>query len=658
MTHARFGLSSIAVAVLIAHIVAQTVDPHATLPLYLDYPTSRWQVDLPIGSSLVNTYPVYTGNYPSSQYSIKADMGIGASIRFWWQKEQAPSDGLYVTGFTHLEFWVHGGTSGGQNFSIKATVNGSDGPSVSVTRYANIPAGQWVRVRVPLSALGVYSGSYLNAIHFVNQNWWALPIFYLDDIRLTHSSISNSATLTVNMNYTLRTLTKLHFGVNVAAWDWELTSSDSQSKMSQAKVLALRYPGGSTSDEYDWYNNRNKRTGEQYNSYSNTYWFLRLAKSLAAEPIITVNYGSGTPEEARDWVRYAYLNNANDPYNVAYVRYWIIGNECFGSWEYDTHFPAHDPVVYAEFVRDAIRLMKAVDSNIKVGVVGTWSETDFPVIWRSTQNPRTGQWVNGWSAVMLAKLKELGVTPDFYDIHYYPQNRWREDDANLLYSRRDWTDIISRTRQMLRDYLGTAGDNVQIMITENNSVSTNPGKQTTSLINALYLADSWGWACRQGAASFVWWAWPGDSFTYNNNSPVLYGWRNYGSYGMYPKYPNSTTRVLIPTFHAFDLLRRFASPGDKLVWTYSSHPLVSIYAVKASNGRPRLLIINKARDLSINASITLYNASIGSRPTGYQYGKSEDSQSRSPSNISVTVNGNNISLSLPPLSITVVDLTQ
>ena len=619
-------------------------DDHAHLPIYLDYPAGKWEDWSWATREMRNTNPVR-----SHQYSIRANLSPWTAIRFHHR------GGFDTTGFSHLEFWVHGGSTGGQQFSIMAAVNGSDRPHVPVTNYiSSIPANQWVRVQVPLAHLGVASGARLTDIYFIERRGQTVPTFYLDDIRLIRASVPSVATLTANMSSPLRTLTPLHFGINVAAWDWQLASTSTVNMMKRAKFLALRYPGGSISNEYDWRNNRNRRDGTTYGT--NTDQFLNVANQLGAEKIITVNYGSGTPEEARDWVQYANITRGGN------VRYWIIGNECYGGWEYDTHPFRHDADTYARFARDAIQLMKAVDPTIKVGVVGTWSETDFPQRFTVT-NPRTGQVVNGWSAVLLTRLRELNVIPDFYDLHYYPQNRGHEDDANLLHSTRDWADIISSARQMLRDYLGTVGNNVQIMIMENNSVSTNPGKQTTSLINALYLADSWGQACTVGSDSFVWWDLHNSTETTGNNSPVLYGWRNWGDYGVLSAGPASGVgdplNTPYPTFHAFDLLRRFASPGDVLVQASSTHPLVSVYAVKsASVGRPRLLIINKARSLIIRADIWLLNAPTAREALLHQYGILHDQQRKSPTIRKIEVRDSPLRLELPPLSITILQITR
>src|SRR5665213_1150992 len=60
--------------------------------------------------------------------------------------------------------------------------------------------------------------------------------------------------------------------------------------------------------------------------------------SPAATPLITVNFGTGTPQEAAAWVYYA---NVVKGYHV---QYWEIGNELMGNWEAVsyTHLRAHE----------------------------------------------------------------------------------------------------------------------------------------------------------------------------------------------------------------------------------------------------------------------------------------------------------------------------
>ena len=112
-------------------------------------------------------------------------------------------------------------------------------------------------------------------------------------------------------------------------------------------VTALRYPGGSDSDLFNFI------TGTDQSMNDGAYFaadatFINWMSDLASgrrHPIITVNYGSNVtnngpalPSEAASWVQYA---NVTNNYGILY---WEIGNETYGNgyytswnWEYDLH---------------------------------------------------------------------------------------------------------------------------------------------------------------------------------------------------------------------------------------------------------------------------------------------------------------------------------
>ena len=90
---------------------------------------------------------------------------------------------------------------------------------------------------------------------------------------------------------------------------------------------------------------------------------MHVATNARVQAFITVNYGTGTSNEAADWVKSANITNHCN------FKYWEIGNECYGTWETDTNSLAHDPYTYANRAADYIALMKAADPTIKVGVV-------------------------------------------------------------------------------------------------------------------------------------------------------------------------------------------------------------------------------------------------------------------------------------------------
>jgi len=371
----------------------------------------------------------------------------------------------------------------------------------------------------------------------------------------------------------------------------------------------------------------------------------------------TVNYGSGSPTEAADWVRYG---NVTKGYGF---KYWEVGNENYGTWETDNNARAHDPYTYANRFKDYYNQMKAVDPTVKIGAVVVTGEdsyanyTDHPAI-----NPRTGQAHNGWTPVMLATLRSLGVTPDFLIFHRYSQAPGGESDAGLLQSSGTWVTDAADLRQQLNDYLGTNAAGVELVCTENNSVYSNPGKQTTSLVNGLFLADSIGMAMKTEFNAVIWWDMRNGQETANNNSSSLYGWRLYGDYGIANGANPAGPADRYPTFYVAKLLQYFGRGGDLLVTAGSDYSLLSPYAARRADGSLTLLLINKSGAAALNANITLDGYSPSGTLYAFSYGIPQDEAARTGvGSADITLNsysgvGSTFAFTFPAYSATVLSL--
>jgi hypothetical protein len=230
------------------------------------------------------------------------------------------------------------------------------------------------------------------------------------------------------------------------------------------------------------------------------------------------------------------------------------------------------------------------------------------------------QGYRGWTATLLATLMQLGVTPDFVICHRYPisLSGW-ENDAYLLQSTTRWTEDAAAARRQLKTYFGAANTNVELLCTENNSIGEKTGKQTTSLVNALYLADSFGQIMQTEFNSFLWWNLRNNQDHNANNSPKLYGWRQYGDHGVMC---GNDTRY--PTFYTFKLLKYFARAGDRIVRATSDNKSLSAYAARRADGRLSLLIINKSPGRTLKADVSLAGIQPESAATIYSYGIPQD----------------------------------
>jgi len=613
------------------------------LPLYTDNLVNGFQSWSWATVNLETNTPVHSGSYAISV----TDAG-GQAL---YLEHQDFNTGPYAS----LSFWANGGSVGGQKLQVLGLLDGA-----SQTAYplgTALTANTWRQFTVPLSDLGVSNRPNCSGFWIQGSAGSAQPIFYVDDLQLTAAAMPAVVHLGVNAGQRLQTVDARQFGLNTATWDDSLGNAQTLPLLEQAGCLALRWPGGSTSDAYNW---ASDPTGNAT--------FREIATNLNAQVFTTVNYGTGTPGEAAAWVL-----SANKTNNCGF-KYWEVGNECYGTWETDSNAVPHDPYTYATQAAAYIQQMKAAYTNvpIKVGVVVVPGEdsssnnaTHFAV------NPRTGATNYGWTPILLSRLKSLGVTPDFVIYHFYWQytsSGWAyytdspDCDALLLQvagnpcplTWTDWASAAANLRQQVSDYLG-AGTNVELCVTENNSDAGAMGRQSTSLVNGLYLADSTSQLMKTEFRSYLFWDLHNGPERDGDFDPTIYGWRPSGDYGILD--PSDTP---YPTYYAEKLLQRFARPGDAVLSATSDNLLLSAYAVQRTNGALTLLVINKAMTASLSAQIVLTNFVPWTSATVQSYGIPQDQAAATNAaavlqdlaTTNYTVAGTNFSASFPPLSLT------
>lgn len=126
--------------------------------------------------------------------------------------------------------------------------------------------------------------------------------------------------------------------------------TDVVNALKELKVPVLRWPGGCFADTYHWKDgigpkasrpsivNVNWGNVTEDNSFG-THEFLNFCELIGTEPYLSINVGSGTVQEAADWVEYCTSTNSSpmtdlrkkngreEPWNV---KFWGIGNETWG----------------------------------------------------------------------------------------------------------------------------------------------------------------------------------------------------------------------------------------------------------------------------------------------------------------------------------------
>jgi hypothetical protein len=464
---------------------------------------------------------------------------------------------------------------------------------------------------------------------------------------------ANSATVSVNAAAGLTTISNAAYGVNTAVWDGNMLDSTVPGLLSQAGVTALRFPGGSTSDTYHWQTNSITPGQGGYANPNNTFdAFMGVAQKAGAHPVITVNYGSnaagnggGDPNEAANWVRYA---NITKKYGIAY---WEIGNEVYGNntypgwnWETDLH-SSKGPATYASNVVAYSNAMKAIDPSIQIGAVmlapGSWPDGVAP----------------DWNSTVLSTACS---SIDFAIIHWYAQGPGSETDAGLLNSPSQIPNMVTGMRAKINQYCGSRAGQIKILVTETNSVSSNPGKQTTSLVNALFLADDYAAWLEHGVTSVDWWDLHNAINTGANNSSSLYGAYNYGDYGILSDGTSSggvsepAAETPFPSYYGLRMLTYLGKAGDQFVSATSNQSLIGVHAVKQANGDLALLLVNRDPANAYNVQVSLSGYNANGTATVYNFGKG----STAITSASSSGYGSNFTQSVAPYSLTTVVLHQ
>jgi alpha-N-arabinofuranosidase len=175
--------------------------------------------------------------------------------------------------------------------------------------------------------------------------------------------------------------------------------SDVVAALKAIKAPQVRWPGGCFADEYHWRDGIGPR--ESRPSMINTHWggvvennhfgtheFLDFCEQVGTEPYICLNVGSGTVQEAMEWVEYmtsdadspmANLRRKNGRDKPWKIKYLAIGNESWGCGGNMTpQFYADNFRRYNTFVKNYVPGPENRIARIACGPDGSnydWTET-------------------------------------------------------------------------------------------------------------------------------------------------------------------------------------------------------------------------------------------------------------------------------------------
>jgi alpha-N-arabinofuranosidase len=151
-------------------------------------------------------------------------------------------------------------------------------------------------------------------------------------------------------------------------------------------VPIIRYPGGNFVSGYNWLDgvgpvaNRPRTLDKAWNAIQTnkfgTNEFMTWCKAAGTEPLMAVNLGTGTPEQAAALLEYCNVDGGTqwsdlrrkhgvaEPYKI---KRWCLGNEMDGPWQIG-HMSATE---YGTKAADAARQMRYVDSSVQLIACGS-----------------------------------------------------------------------------------------------------------------------------------------------------------------------------------------------------------------------------------------------------------------------------------------------
>jgi alpha-L-arabinofuranosidase len=168
----------------------------------------------------------------------------------------------------------------------------------------------------------------------------------------------------------------------------------------------IRYPGGNFLSGYHWQDGvgpKDQRPVRREMAWMSiepnqfgTNEFIEYCRELGTEPMLGVNLGTGSIEEAGAWVEYcnapagSYYADLRVRHGYAQphnVKYWCLGNEMDGPWQIG-HLEADE---YARKAREAAKVMHWQDPSLKLILCGSsgpgmktfpeWDRTSLEACW-------------------------------------------------------------------------------------------------------------------------------------------------------------------------------------------------------------------------------------------------------------------------------------
>jgi alpha-L-arabinofuranosidase len=219
------------------------------------------------------------------------------------------------------------------------------------------------------------------------------------------------------------------------------------------KVPNVRWPGGCFADEYHW----RKGIGAARPATLNPNWggviepntfgtheFMDFVDQIGSEAYLSVNVGSGTPQEAAEWLEYLTTsqptalakeraaNGHPAPYRIPYLG---IGNE---SWDcggnMTPEYYVRQMTIFSRFVRNFNPAPQGKAHMLKIAVGPGGGES---------------RWTEWTETVMKAwQGRQWSWDMDGLSLHNYTVIKWPPAYASVGFGEKEYAEILKKTLEM------------------------------------------------------------------------------------------------------------------------------------------------------------------------------------------------------------------
>jgi hypothetical protein len=425
-----------------------------------------------------------------------------------------------------------------------------------------------------------------------------------DDTPVT--SKNAGASVSIDFTKVITPVSKYMYGHNSNIYMTQVI--DQPELMSSLKQLSpnlIRFPGGTISGAYFFNAEKNQRPADAPekvldgtgNEVTLNYWYGRnteswtmsldnyynVLQSTNSTGIITVNY---------DYARYS---TADDPvgsaahlaaewvrYDNGRTRFWEIGNEEYGDWQYgyrintSTNRDQQPEIITGElygkhfniFADSMRKAAGEVGATINIGVM---LKEEAPQSWWNNTD-------RNWNSGIFA---QTGSSPDFYIVHSYYTPYGENSNATTILNAP--ATVTKNNHDYVLQQITAAGfGSKPILLTEWN-IFAEGSRQQVSYVSGMFAAMVLGEAIKNKYAMAVRW-------------DLANGWNGGNDHGLFNNgdepggVPKWNAR---PAFYYMYFFQKYF--GDHMVQAnVSGNDNIVAYASSFTSGQAGIVVVNKA----------------------------------------------------------------